>query len=172
MTASNAAGNGRESAASNSVTPSSGGVPADTVGPYFTASSGTTSSCSSGCAVVGQTLGVSNGSWTNGPTGFGYGGSVARRLVRSLRRRGRVRRSAVRRQSTYTVQSADVGHSLVPVVTAYDGGTASAPTGLSGTCDTGEMLGMTTQSYGAQVPTAQPAGCSPISAVVGDYGGA
>jgi hypothetical protein len=60
-----------------------------------------------------------------------------------------------------------VGHSLVAVVTAYDGGAASSPTGLSGTCDTGEMLGMTTQSYGAQVPTAQPAGCSPISAVVG-----
>ena len=38
VTASNAAGNGPASAASNSVTPSSGGVPADTVGPYFTAS--------------------------------------------------------------------------------------------------------------------------------------
>ena len=42
VTASNAAGNGPASAASNSVTPSSGGVPADTVGPYFTASTGTT----------------------------------------------------------------------------------------------------------------------------------
>ena len=144
-----------------------GNAPVSTVGPYFTASSGSTSSCSSGCAVVGQTLGVSDGSWTNGPTGFGYVWERCATTSAQPPTTGSCSAISGATSSTYTVQSGDVGHSLVPVVTAYDGGTASAPTGLSGTCDTGEMLGMTTQSYGAQVPTAQPAGCSPISAVVG-----
>ena len=170
VTATNTGGSTAATSAATSAVVASGGsgaAPVSTVGPYFTASSGSTSSCSSGCAVVGQTLGVSDGSWTNGPTGFGYVWERCATTSAQPPTTGSCSAISGATSSTYTVQSGDVGHSLVPVVTAYDGGTASAPTGLSGTCDTGEMLGMTTQSYGAQVPTAQPAGCSPISAVVG-----
>ena len=144
-----------------------GPTPVSTVGPYFTASTGTTSSCSQGCAVVGQTLGVSNGSWTNSPTGYSYQWKRCTTTSAQPPTTGSCSAISGATRSTYTVQSADVGRSLVPVVTAYNGSTASSPTGLAGMCDTGEMLGMTTQSYGSQVPTSQPAGCSPISAVVG-----
>jgi dockerin type I repeat protein len=45
-----------------------GAAPVNSIGPYFTASTGTTTACSNGCAIVGQTLGVNTGTWTNSPT--------------------------------------------------------------------------------------------------------
>ena len=42
----------------------------------------------------------------------------------------------------------------------------STSTSLTGTCDTGEMLGAGGGTVSSSVPTGQPAGCSPISAVV------
>jgi hypothetical protein len=104
--------------------------------------------------------------WSNSPTGYGY--QWERCVTTSAQPPVTGSCSAISGAtgSTYVVQSADSGRSLVPIVTAYNGGTASAPTGISGSCDTGEMLGTTANSYAAQVPSAEPAGCSPISAVV------
>ena len=167
VTASNAAGRGTPSAASNSVTPtSSGSAPVNTTGPYFTASTGTTSACSNGCAIVGQTLGVDPGAWTNNPSSYTY--QWQRCTTTSAQPPTTASCSAIggATSSTYTVQSADTGHSLVPIVTAYSGSTASSPTGLSGTCDTGEMLGAGGGTVSARVPNSAPATCSPISAVV------
>ena len=146
----------------------SGGLlaPSNTVGPYFTASTGTTSACSNGCAIVGQTLGVDPGAWTNNPSSYTY--QWQRCTTTSAQPPTTASCSAIggATSSTYTVQSADTGHSLVPIVTAYSGSTASSPTGLSGTCDTGEMLGAGGGTVSARVPNSAPATCSPISAVV------
>jgi hypothetical protein len=145
--------------------PSTGFAPHNTVGPYFTASVGTTSSCSSGCSVVGQTLGVSTGTWANSPTRYTYQWDRCRTSSAQPPKTGSCSAISGATSSTYTVQPADVGHALVPIVTAYNGATASSPTGLAGTCDTGEMLGVTAGSSPSVTPSSAPAGCSPISAV-------
>ena len=147
-----------------------GPSPVNTTGPYFTASSGTTLSCSNGCAVVGQTLGVNSGVWTNSPSSFRYKWERCTTTSAQPPSTGSCSAIGGATSSVYTVGSADVGHSLVPVVTASNGAGASSPTSLAGTCNTGEMLGVTAGSYFANsssVPTSVPAGCSPISAVVG-----
>ena len=179
VTAANAAGQGSASAASNPVTPtSSGSAPVNTTGPYFTASTGTTTACSNGCAVVGQTLGVSTGTWTNSPTSYTYqwdrcstalganqgvGGNDGALLSAPVTSSCSAISGAT--SSTYTVQSADTGHSLVPIVTAYSGSTASSPTSLAGNCNRGEIVApVRSQTLS---PTSQIAGCSPISAVAG-----
>ena len=144
-----------------------GPSPVNTAGPYFTASAGTTTACSNGCAVVGQTLAVSNGAWGNGPTSFSYQWERCATTSAQPPTTGSCSAISGATGSAYTVQSADVGHSLVPVVTASNAAGASSPTGLAGTCDTGEMLGVGAGSFSSSVPTSVPAGCSPISAVVG-----
>jgi hypothetical protein len=65
--------------------------------------------------------------------------------------------------STYTVAASDVGHSLGVIVTAANA-SGSSSTSLSGACDVGENNSQG-ESYTAP-PPAEPAGCSPISAVV------
>ena len=170
VTASNAAGNGPASAASNSVTPSSGGVPVNSVGPYFTAptlSTAVPSSCTNGCAVVGQTLGVGTGTWTNAPTGFTYQWdrcattSAQPPTTASCASLGSGNGAQT---ANYTVQAADAGHALVPIVTASNAVGASTPTSAAGTCNTGELVAG--RGVGnAPTPTAAIATCSPISAV-------
>lgn len=146
--------------------PSVRSAPRDTVGPYFVASGGTASLCSSGCAVVGQSLGVSPGTWADSPTSYAYQWDRCTTTSGQPPRTGSCSAISGATSSTYTVRSADVGHALVPVVTAYSGATASTPTGLAGTCDTGEMLGVVAGSSPSVTPSSAPAGCSPISAVV------
>jgi hypothetical protein len=168
VTASNAGGSTPATSAATSMVASAGGggsAPVNTTGPYFTASTGTTSSCSNGCAVVGQTLAVSNGTWSNNPASFSYQWERCTTTSAQPPTTGSCSAISGATSSSYTVQAADVGHALVPIVTASNSAGASSPTSLPGTCNTGEMLGMTTQSSGSQVPTAQPGGCSPISAV-------
>ena len=145
--------------------PSVGSAPHNTVGPYFTASTGATSSCSNGCAVVGQTLGVNAGAWTNSPTSYSYHWERCVTTSATPPTTGSCSAINGATSSTYTVQSADVGHALVPIVTATNGG-GSTSTSLTGTCDTGEMLGAGGGTVSSPVPSTQPAGCSPISAVV------
>ena len=149
------------------------GAPVNSVGPYFTAStlSGSTpGTCNNGCAVVAHTLAVSTGTWSPTPTSYGYQWYRCTTTSAQPPITGSCTGISGATGSSYTVQSADSGHSLVPIVTAFNGGTASTPTGLSsGTCDTGEMVGsvgLQDSGYHA-APTSQPAGCSPISAVVG-----
>ena len=64
--------------------------------------------------------------------------------------------------STYTVSSSDVGHSLVAVVTATNGG-GSSSTSVSGLCAVGENNSLNESDIAP--PPAVAAGCSPISAV-------
>jgi hypothetical protein len=122
-------------------------------------------SCSNGCAIVGQTLGVNTGGWTNSPTGYRYQWERCVTTSAQPPTTGFCAAIGGATSSTYTVSSADVGYALVPIVTAYNGTTASSPTTPAGSCNTGEMLGATQGTYTSLVPTAQPAGCSPISAV-------
>jgi hypothetical protein len=173
VTASNAGGSSSASSAATGVVVGSGGggaLPVSTVGPYFTGSTGTTSSCSNGCAVVGQTLGVGTGSWANSPTGFSYQWERCTTTSAQPPTTGSCSAISGATGSTYTVQSADSGYSLVPIVTASNAG-GSTSTSLAGTCDTGEMLGVVANAYTASVPNAQPAGCAPISAVVATTAG-
>jgi hypothetical protein len=167
VTATNAGGSTPATSAATSTVAANGGgdaAPANTVGPYFTASVGTTSSCSSGCSVVGQTLGVSTGTWANSPTSYTYQWDRCTTSTAQPPTTGSCSAISGATSSTYTVQSADVGHALVPIVTAINGG-GSTSTGITGTCDTGEMLGVGGGTVTSSVPTSQPAGCSPISAV-------
>ena len=107
------------------------------------------------------------GAWSNSPTGFSYQWERCATASAQPPTTGSCSAISGATGSAYTVQSADVGHSLVPVVTANNAAGASSPTGLAGTCDTGEMLGVTAGSFSSSVPTSVPAGCSPVSAVVG-----
>ena len=128
VTASNVGGSTpATSAATGTVTTGSGGTPPlNTTGPYFTASTGTTSSCSNGCAVVGQTLAVNNGAWSNGPTSFSYQWERCTTTSAQPPTTGSCSAISGATGSAYTVQSADSGHSLVPVVTASNGAGASS----------------------------------------------
>ena len=80
-----------------------------------------------GTAVVGDTLAVSNGKWSNGPTSYTYswrdcnaGGTGCTAIVGAA-------------GSTYALQASDVGHSVDAVVTALNaGGSASAAAGATG----------------------------------------
>ena len=173
----------------------SGGVgdaPANTVQPYFAASTVDSSgSCSAGCAIVGQQLSVTAGSWSNGPTSFSYqwqdcttsaGTSTGVRINSStgyamtLPTTGSCSNAtgAGARSSTYTVGSSDVGKALTVDVTATNSSGSSSTT-AAGSCDTGLMtttFPAQTQSQMSGPPAStyadngQP-GCSPISAVVG-----
>ena len=130
---------------------------------------GRRSSCSNGCAVVGETLGVSTGTWSNSPTSYTYQWDRCATTSAQPPTTGSCTAIAGATSPTYTVQSADSGHSLVPIVTATNASGSASTNITSGSCDTGEMLGETEGSAYATtsaVPTAQPAGCSPISAVV------
>ena len=176
VTATNANGSTpATSAATSTVTASGGGgagAPSSSVGPYFTTytlSGSTPSSCSNGCAVVGETLGVSTGTWSNSPTSYTYQWDRCATTSAQPPTTGSCTAIAGATSPTYTVQSADSGHSLVPIVTATNASGSASTNITSGSCDTGEMLGETEGSAYATtsaVPTAQPAGCSPISAVV------
>jgi len=204
VTAKNSGGSGSASSAVTGVVASSGGgggggggggaVPANAVQPYFTASSVSSGGvCSAGCAVVGQQLSVTPGSWSNSPTSFGYqwedcstsAGSSTGVQISSSNGTGywmtlpvtgscSDASGAGATSSTYTVGSSDVGKALTVVVTARNG-SGSASTSPSGSCDTGLMTTQApaqTQSEMAGPPAStyfdngQP-GCSPISAVVG-----
>ena len=116
----------------------------------------------------GPDAAVDDGAWSNGPTSFSYQWDRCTTTSAQPPTTGSCSAISGATGSAYTVQSADSGHSLVPVVTASNGAGASAPTNLAGTCDTGEMLGQTAAASGngTAVPSAAPAGCSPISAVV------
>jgi subtilisin family serine protease len=110
-------GGGSSSAASNptaTIQPAATPPPVDTVLPVI-----------SGTAQQGQTLTVSNGSWSNSPTGFGYqwqrcvGGSCSSVSGATA--------------ASYAVVAADVGDTLEVAVTATNGGGSavarSLPTG-------------------------------------------
>lgn len=98
---------GASSATSNSLGPvaaAGGGVPVNTVAPVVT-----------GTATQGQTLSTTNGTWTNSPTGYTY----------QWKRNGASIGGAT--ANTYVLQVADVGATILCVVTASNGfGSASA----------------------------------------------
>ncbi len=75
----------------------------------------------SGSAQVGQTLSVSNGSWSNSPTSYSYGWDQCNSSGGGC--------SAIANQSgsSYVVQSGDVGFTLRGVVTASNAGGPSQP---------------------------------------------
>jgi hypothetical protein len=70
----------------------------------------------SGTAQQGQSLSVSNGSWSNSPSGFGYGWEDC-----NASGAGCVSISGAS-ASSYVLQSSDVGHTVVAVVTASNAG--------------------------------------------------
>ncbi len=134
---------------------SSGGGPApvNSVAPYFAASTGG-ASCTAGCAIQGQTISVSNGSWTNTPTSYSYqwkhcpmnGSGSTLGTCTNVASGGT--------SASYTIQASDVGNALVPVVIATNGGGSTSTTPAS-TC----WPNLVNQPV-------LPTGCSPISAVV------
>jgi hypothetical protein len=108
ITASNVAGS--SSATSGAVGPVIDLAPVNTIAPVL-----------SGTATVGQTLGVTNGTWTNPPTGYSY----------DWRRNG-ISIGATS-QNTYSLASADNGTNISCVVTATNsGGSGSATSNTLG----------------------------------------
>jgi hypothetical protein len=163
---------------------------ANTAAPYFTASTVVNGKCTAGCAIEGQRLQVTTGTWSNSPTSYSYrwqdcitdpGKSTGTRDATNFN--GYVMTLPTTAScsdatgtgantNTYTVGASDLGKALAVTVTATNSG-GSRSTSVSGTCDTGLMsTSMPNQSN----PSAPPAstyfdngtpGCSPISAVVG-----
>lgn len=132
-----------------------GPPPANTTAPYFTGS---------GEAVVGQTLTVGTGSWSNSPSGYSYQWDDCATTAGQPPTTASCSAITGATSASYAVQSSDSGHSLVPIVTATNGNGA-ASTSISGGCDIGENNSQG-ESNTAPAP-AETAGCSPISAVVG-----
>jgi hypothetical protein len=162
VTASNAIGSTSADSA-QTATVTSGGTGsgggsglADVVAPYFAAASGQ--------AVVGQVLAVSTGSWSGAPLSFSYQWMDCTTSGGQPPMTGGCSTIGGATSSTYTVAASDVGHSLGVVVTAANA-SGSSSTSLSGACGMGENNSQG-ESYTAP-PPAEPAGCSPISAVVG-----
>jgi hypothetical protein len=131
-----------------------GPAPVNVVAPYFTASSGD--------AVVGQTLTVSEGAWTNSPTGYSYHWYDCTTSGGQPPMTGKCSPIRGATESAYTVAPSDVGQSLAVVVTAVNGAGA-ASTSLSGSCAFGENDSQNESDVAP--PPAEAAGCSPVSAV-------
>lgn len=190
VTASNAAGSASATSAQTATVTSGGSVPANTTQPYFLASSANNSdgTCSSGCAIVGQTLSVQPGVWSNNPTSYSYqwqdctttagtdtgvavdtGGASD---IMTPPTTGSCSNIPGATSSTYTVASGDAGHALAVNVTATNS-QGSAATTPAGSCNTGLMTTTWTSATNARSPIASThadngaPGCSPISAVVG-----
>lgn len=133
VTASNSGGS------ASATSPASGMVGAPSVAPPANSAA----PAISGQAVQGQTLTTSNGSWTNSPTSYGYqwqdcngSGTGCSNISGAT-------------AASYTLTSADVGHTLVVVVTATNsGGSASKASGPTATvtASTGGGGGTTTQT--------------------------
>jgi Domain of unknown function (DUF4082) len=135
---------------------SSTSAPVDVVAPYFSAASGE--------AVVGQTLSVNAGSWSNSPSSYSYKWEDCTTSSGQPPVTSQCSAIAGATQSSYTVVSSNVGHSLEAVVTATNS-VGSASTGLSGRCADGEDNAENESNTAP--PPAEAAGCSPISAVAG-----
>lgn len=158
------------SSTTSSSTSSGGTAPTSTAGPYFAPSTSTDTTCSAGCAIQGQTLTATHGTWScSGGCGtltYAYQWNDCTTSGTDPPITGSCTPIADATSASYTVQSSDVGYSLVPTVTASNNGTAGAPTSLSGTCNESWIYPLGYPITSA-VPTSAPAGCSPISAVVG-----
>ena len=160
VTATNSAGSASaSSAATGQVTASGGGgtAPVDQVAPYFcgsinpavAANADAIGGCTTmtGSAVQGQTLSVGTGVWSPTPTSFSYQWKDCTTTAGQPPTTGSCANVAnggggsTGTASTYTVQASDVGKALVPVVTAFNGATASTPTSVAGGCDFGETQG-------------------------------
>lgn len=155
-----------------------GPAPVNQVAPYFCGQTGVAANVDmvGGCtsttasAVQSQTLAVGTGVWSNSPTSFSYQWQACTTTGGQPPTTGSCADIAGATSSSYTVQAGDVGKALVPKVTASNG-TASTPTTAAGSCNTGSTVGgdHTPETGTSTVfldPT-EPAGCSPISAVVG-----
>ena len=167
-----------------------GSLPVDTVQPYFTPSvaSNTDGTCRSGCAIQGQTLSVTQGSWSNSPASYSYqwqdcttiagtdtgvavqsGGASNVMTPPTTASCSNISGAT---SSSYTIGASDVGHALAVNVTATNA-RGSSSTVTTGSCSTGLMTTTWSRSTDLDNPIAstyfnngQP-GCSPISAVVG-----
>jgi hypothetical protein len=128
----------------------------DVEAPYFSASSRE--------AVVGQTLAVTTGSWSNSPSSYSYQWEDCTTSSGQPPVTSKCSAITGATQSSYTVASSDVGHSLEAVVKATNS-VGSASTGLSGSCADGENN--SENESNTTPPPAEEAGCSPISAVAG-----
>jgi hypothetical protein len=149
------------------------GAPVNSVAPYFTASTGNTS-CIAGCAIQGQSLSVTTGTWSNTPTSYSYQWKDCTTTSGQPPTTG----SCVNATgtgattATYTVSASDLGKSLVPIVTATNG-SGSTSTTVAGSCDTGEIPFVNpADAYNDPArlalsgPIVAGVGCSPISAKV------
>ena len=116
----------------------SGSVPSNNVAPYYTANTGE--------AVVGQTLAVTPGTWSNSPASYTYQWNDCTTTSHQPPTTGSCSNvSSGGTSSNYTVASSDVGHSLEVTVTAHNSAgssspVTSAPSAVVGTSATGESF--------------------------------
>lgn len=137
-------------------TPRCAQLPRNSLAPYFTADTGR--------AVESETLKVGTGVWTNGPTSYRFQWQRCRTRPAQPPTTSDCVIIPGATSASYTVQRTDVGHSLVARVTATNS-RGSSSTSVSGVCARGEN---DSQNASNMVPPpAEPAYCSPISAVAG-----
>jgi Bacterial Ig-like domain (group 3) len=158
----------------------------DTVGPVLPAAPSESAGGApavTGTAQQGGTLSVTNGAWSNNPTGFSY-------VWDDCNSSGTCSAINGATSTSYVLQASDVGNTIVAVVTASNAGgqtpatsnsvgpvlpaapaLASAPV-LSGTAQQGDTLSVTSgswnnnptgYSYTWQACTSAGSACSPIS---------
>lgn len=150
-----------------------GSAPSNNVAPYFCGVSSGLAGCSAitGSAVVGQTLTVSQGTWTNAPTSYTYQWDDCNTTAGQPPTTASCSPIGGATSASYTVASGDAtscsgGCALVPIVTASNGA-GSGITVINGSCNVGSTpgtLGATGDANAKQTDPSIAAGCSPISA--------
>jgi hypothetical protein len=146
--------------------PTSGQSAVNTVAPYFCGMSSGLAGCSgvTGDAVVGQTLAVSEGTWTNSPTSYTYQWEECTARDGQPPSVGSCSPISGAASSAYTVRLSDVGKALVPIVTASTSGGRTS-TSVTGACSFGSTPGGNIGTGQIYPDPIEPAGCSPVSAV-------
>ena len=144
----------------------SGTSPVNTAAPYFCGVASGLAGCSgvTGDAVVGQTLAVSEGTWTNSPTSYTYQWedcTIRDGQPPSVSSCSPISGAA---SSAYTVRLSDVGKALVPIVTASTSGGRTS-TSVTGACSFGSTPGGNIGTGQIYPDPIESAGCSPVSAV-------
>jgi hypothetical protein len=141
VTATNSGGSASATSAATAAVAAAGGsasAPASKVAPYFNASTGE--------AVVGQTLALTPGTWTNNPASYTYQWKDCTTTSAQPPTTGNCSNvGSGGTSSNYTVASSDVGHSLEVTVTAHNSAgdsspVTSAPSAVAATSEAGESF--------------------------------
>lgn len=128
VTARSASGTGSAPSHRTGVVEGGTAPPVNVATPYFAPSTGG-ATCTSGCAVEGQTITADPGKWLHTPTGYSYQWSDCMTAPGQPPKTGSCTPATGGggTSASYMIGSSDLAHSLEVTVTAHNGAGASAP---------------------------------------------